>query len=90
MSGKNNLANLAHIKPEDEIKFVIGDRNDYEWSQKIVLEEGLERRCTVLFSPAAGSISPRELAGWILQDRLEVRLNMQLHKIIFSPDERGV
>jgi 7-carboxy-7-deazaguanine synthase len=90
MSGKHDLDNLAYIKPTDEIKFVICNRNDYEWSRQMVLEQGLLKRCTVLFSPAAGSIVPRELAGWILQDRLEVRLNMQLHKIIYNPDERGV
>jgi 7-carboxy-7-deazaguanine synthase len=90
MSGKNDLSNLAFIKPDDEIKFVICDRNDYEWSKNLVQEHGLLKRCTVLFSPAAGSIEPRELAGWVLQDGLEVRLNMQLHKIIYRPDERGV
>ncbi len=90
MSVNNDLSNLAYIKPEDEIKFVICDRNDYEWSKKLVLEQGLSKRCAILFSPAAGSIDPRDLAGWILQDRLEVRLNMQLHKIIYDPNERGV
>jgi len=90
MSEKNNLSNFAYIKPDDEIKFVICDRNDYEWSKNMVLEYELSKRCTILFSPSAGAIAPRELAGWILQDRLEVRLNMQLHKIIYSPDERGV
>lgn len=90
MSGKSDLSNLTHIKPDDQIKFVICDRNDYDWSKKIVLEHGLLKRCTVLFSPAMGCISPRELAGWILQDRLDVRLNMQLHKIIYNPDERMV
>jgi len=90
MSGKNDLSNLAYIKPENEIKFVICDRNDYDWSKKIVLEHGLSKRCTVLFSPAAGRIDPRELTCWILEDRLEVRLNMQLHKIIYDPGERMV
>ncbi len=90
MSGKNDLSNLSSIKPADEIKFVICNRSDYEWSKKMVLERELSKRCTVLFSPAANSIEPRELAGWILRDRLEVRLNMQLHKIIYNPDERGV
>lgn len=90
MSGKHDLSNFSYIKPDDEIKFVICNRNDYEWSKQLVLEQGLLKRCTVLFSPAAGSIVPRELASWILQDRLEVRLNMQLHKIIYNPDERMV
>ncbi len=90
MSEENDLSNFAYLKPDDEIKFVISNRNDYSWSKKMVIEHGLSKRCTVLFSPAACSINPRELAGWILQDRLEVRLNMQLHKIIYNPDERGV
>ncbi|MDP2156783.1 MAG: radical SAM protein, partial [Nitrospirota bacterium] len=90
MSEKNDLSNIAYLKPEDEVKFVICDRNDYEWSKKMVLKQGLSKRCRVLFSPSAGTIAPRELAGWILQDRLEVRLNMQLHKIMYDPDERGV
>lgn len=90
MSDNNDLSNLSYVKPHDEIKFVICDRNDYEWSRKMVLDKGLSKLCTILFSPAAGSIEPRELAAWILQDRLEVRLNMQLHKIIYGADERGV
>lgn len=90
MAAHNNLANLPCIKPADEIKFVICDRNDYEWSKNMVLDQGLSKRCTILFSPAAGKIPPRELADWILQDKLDVRLNMQLHKIIFNPDERRV
>lgn len=90
MSEMNDLSNLEYIKPNDEIKFVISDRSDYEWSKRMVLEQGLSKRCIVLFSSAAGSLSARELAGWIIQDRLDVRLNMQLHKIIFDPNERGV
>ncbi|MBI5635015.1 MAG: radical SAM protein [Nitrospirae bacterium] len=90
MSEKNDLSNLAYIKPADEIKFVICDRNDYEWAKKTVLEHDLSKRCTILFSPAAGNIEPRDLADWILRDRLKVRLNMQLHKIIYDPDERRV
>ncbi len=90
MSNKNDMTNFLFIKPGDEVKFVICDRDDYDWSKKMVLEQGLSKRCTVLFSPAAGRVEARLLAGWILQDRLEVRLNMQLHKIMYSPDQRGV
>jgi len=90
MSDKNDLSNLDSIKPNDEIKFVICDRNDYEWSRKLVLEQGLSKRCTVLFSPVSSSLTPRQLAEWILQDKLDVRLNLQLHKIIYDPDQRGV
>ncbi len=90
MSDKNELSNLSYIKPNDEIKFVICDRRDYEWSKRMVIEQGLSKRCTVLFSPAGGRIEERELAAWILEDRLDVRLNLQIHKIIFDPDQRGV
>lgn len=90
MSERNDLSNLAYIKPADELKFVICDRNDYEWSKKMIIEQDLSKRCTVLFSPAAGRIEARELAGWILHDRLGVRLNMQLHKIMYGPDARMV
>lgn len=90
MNEINDLSNLTYIKPEDEIKFVICNRNDYEWARQLVLEQGLSKRCTILFSPSAGSIKPRQLAEWILQDRLDVRLNLQLHKIIYDPNERGV
>lgn len=90
MAAYNNLANLSCIKPNDEIKFVICNRIDYEWASKMVLKHELPKRCKVLFSPAAGGIAPRQLADWILQDRLDVRLNLQLHKIIYDPEERGV
>lgn len=90
MSERNDFTNFAYIKSTDEIKFVISGRDDYEWAKKLVLEQGLSKHCTILFSPAAGTVSPRELVGWILQDRLEVRLNMQLHKIIYDPDDRMV
>jgi len=90
MMEKDDLSNLAYLKPADEVKFVICDRSDYEWSRKMVLEHELSKRCRVLYSPAAGGITPRQLADWILQDRLDVRLNLQLHKIIYNAEERGV
>jgi len=90
MSTKNNFANFEYLKKVDEVKFVICDRNDYIWAKKIVLEYGLPKRCTVLFSPAFGSLEPRKLVEWILEDRVDVRLNLQLHKYIFGPDERRV
>ena len=90
MSEKNDFSNFDSIQQKDEIKFVLSGRDDYAWSRKIVQDYGLAKRCTVLFSPAYGTLSPRELAGWIIEDRLDVRLNMQLHKYIFTPDERMV
>jgi 7-carboxy-7-deazaguanine synthase len=90
MSTKNNFANFEYLKKVDEVKFVICDRNDYIWAKNVVLEYGLPKRCTVLFSPAFGSLEPRKLVKWILEDRVDVRLNLQLHKYIFGPDERRV
>lgn len=82
-------SNLPLLKPEDEVKFVITNRNDYEWAKIFVREHSLAGRCTILFSPAFGMLDPRHLSKWILEDRLEVRLNLQLHKYIYGPDMRG-
>ena len=90
MSGEINYANFDYLKPSDEIKFVICDRSDYDWSREIVAKFRLRDRAKVLFSPALGMLPPRQLAKWIVEDRLEVRLNVQIHKYIFGPDERGV
>jgi 7-carboxy-7-deazaguanine synthase len=90
MSEKNDFANFEHLTHKDEAKFVICSRNDYLWAKDIVQKHGLSQRCTVLFSPAYGSLEPRKLAAWILADRLGVRFNLQLHKYIFGPDERMV
>jgi 7-carboxy-7-deazaguanine synthase len=85
-----DFSNFDILKPSDEVKFVICDRADYEWSKDLIRRSGLKERAKILFSPALGLISPAELAGWIVQDRLGVRLNLQIHKYIFGPDERGV
>jgi len=90
MSLNNNFSNFQHLKRSDEVKFVICNKNDYLWARRIVQEEGLPSRCEVLFAPAFGSLEPRKLAEWIIADRLPVRLNLQLHKYIFGPDERMV
>ncbi|PKL52653.1 MAG: 7-carboxy-7-deazaguanine synthase QueE [Nitrospira bacterium HGW-Nitrospira-1] len=90
MSDKMDLTNLEMIKNTDEVKFVICSRDDYEWSKEIVSRYGLEERCKVLFSPAFGMLRPRDLAAWIIEDRLRVRLNIQIHKYIFDPNERRV
>jgi 7-carboxy-7-deazaguanine synthase len=88
--GSTDLANVELLKPKDEVKFVLTDRKDYEWARDFIATHGLTEKCTVLFSPAFGLVDPRKLAGWILMDMLDVRLNLQLHKYIFGPDERGV
>lgn len=87
-AGKNRYENIAHLSPRDQVKLVIGDRNDYEWARAVVEKYDLTHRCTVLFSPVFGRIEPRQLAEWILEDRLEVRFQMQLHKLLWS-DEPG-
>lgn len=90
MSGEMKLPNIDHLKSTDEVKFVICDRGDYEWARGVVEEYHIDEKCTVLFSPAFGMLDPRDLAAWILGDRLRVRLNLQLHKYIWGPEERGV
>jgi 7-carboxy-7-deazaguanine synthase len=90
MAGRNRWENLKHLGPGDEVKVVISDRADYEWARGVVGEHGLAERHAVLFSPAWGEIDPVELAEWILADRLPVRLQLQLHKHIWSPTARGV
>lgn len=83
-SGKNLWANLAHLKPRDEIKIVIASREDYEWAREVLLAHRLDARCPVLFSPAQGNIEPAELASWILEDGLPVRFQLQLHKLLWG------
>ncbi len=90
MSAKMDFSNFDRIKLRDEIKFVLCDRSDYEWSKKIISVRRLTERCKILFSPVAGKLTPALLAGWILEDGLDVRLNIQVHKYIFGPDKRGV
>lgn len=85
---KNRYENLAHIKPNDQIKFVICDRNDYEWSKAKLEEYGLADQCEVLFSPVHGEKMARQLAEWILEDNLNVRFQLQLHKFLWN-DEPG-
>jgi len=70
--------------PHDEIKFVLADRADYEWAREIIRARSLARVCPVLFSPVQGELSPAQLADWILADRLPVRLQVQLHKVLWG------
>ena len=82
--------NLDLLKPTDEVKFVIADRHDYEWSRGVAREKGLLERCPVLLSPVHGQLDPGLLARWILDDGLPVRLQVQLHKYLWPGVERGV
>jgi 7-carboxy-7-deazaguanine synthase len=88
---RNDLSNLSQLSPRDQVKFVVLDRADYEFARDLVRRERLDTRCAaVLFSPVHGVLDPEPLARWILDDRLAVRLQLQVHKYIWSPDTRGV
>lgn len=80
---KNRYQNLPLLRPKDQLKFVICDRRDYEWSRDKLREHDLAARCEILFSPSYEEMNPTELAEWILQDRLAVRMQMQLHKLLW-------
>jgi 7-carboxy-7-deazaguanine synthase len=85
-----DLLNLKYLKAKDEVKFVITDRNDYEWAKNFIKDYRLTDKRSILFSPAYGMLLPSDLAEWIIHDRLTVRLNLQLHKYIYGPDARGI
>ena len=90
MSDRMHWPNVERLRPHDEAKFVINDRADYEWAKERVERFQIDRLCPVLFSPVFGTLEPRQLAEWVLADRLPVRYQLQLHKLIWSPDMRGV
>ena len=88
---RNHWPNLDRLVPRDEVKFVIQDRTDYEFAREIVVRHELASRCgAVLFSPVHGVLEPAELASWILDDGLPVRLQLQVHKYIWGAEARGV
>jgi 7-carboxy-7-deazaguanine synthase len=90
-AAKNLFSNIAHLTARDEVKFVIGSREDYEWSRAQLREHRLNERChAVLFSPIFGRIDPRQIVEWILADQLPVRFQLQMHKFIWTPTQRGV
>lgn len=82
--GRNRLENLAHIGPGDEIKFVLASERDYLWARQMMVTHDLAQRCTLLMSPVAAQLEPQRLAEWILRDRLPVRMQLQLHRIIWG------
>jgi 7-carboxy-7-deazaguanine synthase len=81
---KNRLENLALLTPNDEVKFVLSDAADYEWAKHVLAEHHLPEKCPVLLSPVHGRLEPGQLADWILYDRLPVRMQVQLHKILWG------
>jgi 7-carboxy-7-deazaguanine synthase len=80
----NKYANLDLIKPSDALKFVICDESDYQWSKQKLIERKLDEKCEVLFSPSADQLSATALADWIIRDQLPVRMQIQLHKILWA------
>ena len=90
MKHKNDWKILKDIDKKDEIKFVIGDKGDYDWSKSMIKEYDLDKICPILFSPVYNKIDIENLSKWILDDGLNVRLQMQLHKYIWGADKKGV
>lgn len=89
MSDKMDFSNMDYIKHDDEVKFVITNREDYEWTKDIMSKYELLKKNHVLLSAAYGMLDPQNLIRWMLEDKINARLNLQLHKYIFSPDARG-
>lgn len=90
MSDNNNIENFKYLTASDELKFVITSRNDYEWSKDFIKEHSLDLKHKTLLSPAIGMIEPEKLVQWMLEDKLNLRLNLQIHKYIFGREKRGV
>jgi 7-carboxy-7-deazaguanine synthase len=90
-SDRNDYRNLTSMNANDELKFVIGSREDYEWSKRLIAEHRLlEKPYGMLFSTVYGKLTTKALAEWVIEDRLPVRFQLQMHKYIWDPNERGV
>ena len=85
---RNLWSNIEHLTPHDQVKFVVLDRADYEWAKDVLTTYELTARCPVLMSPGFGQLAPRQLADWVLEDQLDVRFQLQLHKVLWG-DEPG-
>ena len=93
MSAHNDWSNIAHLRADrDEVKFVLASRRDYEWSRDAIRQYNLAERCrAVLFSPVFGEVDPKDIVAWMLEDGLnQIRFQLQMHKFIWPPAERGV
>ena len=90
MVKKNLWSIVDDLQPHDEVKFVIGNREDFDWAKDRITEYSLDKICTLLFSPTFGEIDPQQIVEWILAENLPVRMQLQMHKMIWSPEEKGV
>ena len=90
MESKNIFENINFLKPNDEVKFVIGSHEDYDWAKEIIEKYNLDKKVKILFSSVFGAVEHRDLVEWILRDNLNVRYQLQLHKYIWEPDKKGV
>jgi 7-carboxy-7-deazaguanine synthase len=86
----NLWSNVEHLDAGDEVKIVLADEADYLWARRAIAEHRIAERCVVLLSPVWGHLDPKDLVAWMLRDRLPARLNLQLHKVIWSPEATGV
>lgn len=89
-SEKTFWSNIANLKDTDEVKFVVGDKNDFDWALEVIEQQQLIKKCLVLFSPVFNVVSNQDLADWILEAGIPVRMQLQLHKYIWEPNKRGV
>ncbi len=86
-AAKNRWDNIAHLAARDQVKFVLCSRADYDWARAVIARHALADRCEILMSPCFGELEPRQLAEWILQDRLPVRFQLQLHKMLWGEEQ---
>jgi 7-carboxy-7-deazaguanine synthase len=89
-SDRNLWSNLGHLRQQDEVKFVLADRADYEWARDVICKHALERRVKILLSTAYGKLDPKDVVEWMLQDKIHARFQLQAHKYIWPPMARGV
>lgn len=89
---KNHWPNLGHLDPaQDEVKFVLASRTDYEWARDVIEKHSLAQKCKhILLSPVFGAIDPKSIVEWMLQDKIPARFQLQMHKFIWPPDQKGV
>jgi 7-carboxy-7-deazaguanine synthase len=90
MMKKNLYNNINYLKPDDEVKFVIGTREDYDWTKGILTKYELDKKCNILLSVVFGKLEPVSLVNWMLEDKLRARFQLQMHKFVWQPETKGV